>query len=109
MTCNKPKKPDDSGRDFFERQNEFNADVLKRLDAPEEHFGNNIRTLSAELEALATNALAVIDAEGTPGSRILFDEQNGKPIQFDREEFERLTKPLIEFEMSCAYVDYRRI
>lgn len=109
------KSPEDSGRDFFNQQNEFNDNLIKRLDALEECFEQNFRVLSAsvaavwgflieddlatsaELEALATNALTVMDKEGTLDPRNLFDEQTDAPIQFDREEFERLVKPLIEF------------
>ena len=105
------------GHDFFTQQKTSNDNLLKRLSALEERFGNNIRTLSAsiaavwgflidddlatiaELEALAKNALTVMTKEGTTDPRILFTEPQDTPAEskFDSEEFERLVKPLIEF------------
>lgn len=102
---------------FRSNQKKPNDNLLKRLGALEERFDNNIRTLSAsiaavwgflidndlatiaELEALAKNALTVMTKEGTTDPRVLFTESNDTTAEskFDRKEFERLVKPLIEF------------
>lgn len=86
------KSPDDSRRDFFKRQSEFNDNLLKGLVTLEEHFDealkvidHNFRTLSASIAKLQALNSATSNAANVELSRA------------DREEFERLVKPLVEF------------
>lgn len=86
------KSPDDSRRDFFKRQGEFNDNLLKGLVNLEEHFDealkvidHNFRTLSAQVAKLQALNSATSNTANVELSRA------------DHEEFERLVKPLVEF------------
>ena len=70
------------GHDFFTQQKTSNDNLLKRLSTLEERFDNDIRTLSASIAAV----WGFLTPQDTPAES-----------KFDREEFERLVKPLIEF------------
>lgn len=79
------KKPDDSRRDFFERQDEINRDLFKHFDEALKVIDHNFRTLSAQVAELQALHSATSNAVFVETSRI------------DREEFERLVKPLVDF------------
>ena len=86
------KSTDDSRRDFFSRQGEFNDNLLKGLVTLEEHFDealkvidHNFRTLNATVAKLQALNSATSNTANVELSRA------------DREEFERLVKPLVDF------------
>ena len=109
------KKPDDSGQDFFKRQKELNDNLLKSLLALAERFNkagasidNNFRTLSASIAAVWTilvekglttpeefDELTEIAAQTIDEKRGAFMDKQFTGV--DREEFERLVKPLVDF------------
>lgn len=91
------KSPVDSGHD--KRQDETNRELFKHFDETSKVVNHNFRTLSAAIAALATvlieNGLTTHEEIGelTEIATQVVDEKSG----VDREEFERLVKPLIEF------------
>ena len=91
------KSPVDSGRD--KRQDELNRELFKYFDETSKVVNHNFRTLSAAIAALGTvlieNGLTTHEEIGelTEIAAQVVDEKSG----VDREEFERLVKPLIEF------------
>ena len=86
------KSPVDSGRDFFKRQGEFNADVLKGLVNLEEHFDEALKVIDHNFRTLNAT-VAKLQALNSATSNTAFVETS----RIDREEFERLVKPLVDF------------
>ena len=101
------KIPVDSGHD--KHQDEINRELFKNFDETSKAVNHNFRTLSAAIAALGTvlieNGLTTFEEidELTEIATQVIDEKSGvdrgnsELSCVDCEEFERLTKPLIDF------------
>ena len=104
------ESPVDSGRDFSKRQDEINRDLFKRFDETSKVVNHNFRMLNAAIAALGTvliekclTTFEEIDELADIAIQVV-DEKSGsgadKAVSLtdvDREEFELLAKPLVEF------------